>query len=179
MQTIKPSDPIVKIARGTKYYPARLNDLHDPPSNLYIKGDVHLLRQPMIAIVGSRNASAEGLQNSSVLAKALARAGLLILSGMAKGVDGAAHRACIELGVNHFTGAVFGTGVDVIYPREHVGLAKTISQQGLLLSEFPPGTGAQRLHFPRRNRIIAALALGVVVVEAAEKSGSLLLLLRA
>ena len=174
MQTIKPAGPIVKIARGTKYYPARLNDLHDPPSNLYIKGDIHLLHQPMIAIVGSRTASTEGIQNASMLAKALARAGLLILSGMAKGIDGAAHRACIELGVGHFTVAVFGTGVDVIYPREHIELAKAIGQQGLLLSEFPPGTGPQRFHFPRRNRIIAALALGVVVVEAAEKSGSLI-----
>ena len=174
MQTMKPSMLMTKIERCSKNYPARLNDLCDPPSQLYIKGDIRLLRLPMIAIVGSRQASPEGLQNACFLAKALSEAGLVILSGMARGIDGAAHRACISLGEQHLTAAVFGTGIDVIYPKEHSGLAGDISRQGLLLSELPPGSGPRPFHFPRRNRIIAALSLGVVVIEAAEKSGSLI-----
>ena len=167
------SDPqISKIERGSKYYPARLNDLFNPPNPLYIKGNVELLKMPMIAIVGSRTASAEGLLNAALFAKELSRAGALILSGMAKGVDGEAHRACLRS--SHPTAAVFGTGLDIIYPREHFELACGISQQGLLLSELPPGSGPKAFHFPRRNRIIAALALGVLVIEAAEKSGSLI-----
>ena len=128
----------------------------------------------MVAIVGSRNASAEGLLNAKLFARALARAGVLVLSGMARGVDGVAHRACIGLGLNHHTVAVLGTGVDIIYPREHVGLARAIGQQGLLLSELPLGSEPKAFHFPRRNRIIAALAQGVLVIEAAERSGSLI-----
>lgn len=174
MQTTQPLGLITKIERGARDYPARLNDLCDPPSQLYIKGNLDFLRMPMIAIVGSRNASPEGLQNARFLARALSKAGLLILSGMAKGVDGAAHSACIDLGLNHLTAAVFGAGIDMIYPKEHLELSRAISQQGLLLSELPLGTGPKPFHFPRRNRIIAALALGVVVVEAAEKSGSLI-----
>lgn len=174
MQTMKPSMLMTKIERCSQDYPARLNDLYDPPNQLYIKGDIRLLGLPMIAIVGSRKASPEGLQNAHFLAKALSEAGLVILSGMARGIDGAAHRACIGLGDQHLTAAVFGTGIDVIYPKEHYGLAGDISQQGLLVSELPPGSGPKPFHFPRRNRIIAALSLGVVVIEAAEKSGSLI-----
>lgn len=166
--------PITIIERDSQYYPVRLNDLFDPPKLLYIKGSVHLLTMPMIAIVGSRNASAEGLNNARLFAKVLSKAGVLILSGMARGVDGEAHKACIGLGPMHFTAAVFGTGVDVIYPSEFSGLAEAISLQGILLSELPPGSGPKACHFPRRNRIIAALALGVLVIEAAERSGSLI-----
>ena len=174
MQKSQTPAPISIIERGSHYYPTRLNDLFDPPKLLYIKGDVRLLEIPMLAIVGSRDASAEGLYNARLFAKALSKAGILILSGMARGVDGEAHKACISLGPSHFTAAVFGTGVDVIYPREFSGLAEAISLQGLLLSEFPPGSGPKACHFPRRNRIIAALALGVLVIEAAEQSGSLI-----
>jgi DNA processing protein len=150
-----------------------LNDLYDPPKVLYIYGDIGLLQQPMIAIVGSRAASNRGIQNASVFARALSRAGLVVLSGMARGIDAAAHQA--TLGLEHgLTLAVCGTGIDVVYPREHANLATTIGKRGLLLTEFPPGTGPKPFHFPRRNRLIAALALGVVVIEAADKSGSLI-----
>ena len=128
----------------------------------------------MIAVVGSRNASPEGLKNASFFAQGLAKAGALILSGLAKGVDSAAHLATMGLGPKHFTAAVLGTGTDIVYPRQNLGLSQAISQQGLLISEFAPGIGPQAWHFPKRNRIIAALSLGVVVVEATEKSGSLI-----
>jgi DNA processing protein len=128
----------------------------------------------MIAIVGSRNASALGLRNARLFAQALSHAGLVIVSGLAKGIDGAAHQGVIDLGNGHFTLAVCGTGVDVIYPRQHQGLAKSISKQGLLLSELALGAPPNALNFPKRNRIIAALSLGVLVIEAAERSGSLI-----
>jgi DNA processing protein len=128
----------------------------------------------MVAIVGSRNASTIGLKNAALFAQKLSQAGVLIISGLAKGIDGAAHRAVLGLGKNHFTAAVCGTGLDIVYPREHFGLANAIGQQGLLLSEFAPGVGPKAFHFPRRNRILAALSLGVVVIEATEKSGSLI-----
>jgi DNA processing protein len=165
---------IRKIVRGDQHYPARLNDLFDPPSCLYIKGNIGLLLMPMIAIVGSRNASAKGLKNASHFAQSLSKAGGTIISGLAKGVDGAAHRATLGLGANHHTVGVCGTGLDIAYPPEHQGLMTTIGHHGLLVSEFPPGVGPKAFHFPRRNRIIAALSLGVVVIEAAEKSGSLI-----
>ena len=128
----------------------------------------------MIAIVGSRNASQEGLRTARLFAKALSKAGVVILSGLAKGIDSAAHQATIELGPNHYTAAILGTGVDIVYPRQNIELSRDIGRQGLLISEFPLGAGPKAFHFPRRNRIIAALSLGVVVIEAAEKSGSLI-----
>jgi DNA processing protein len=128
----------------------------------------------MIAVVGSRKASSEGLRNARVFAQDLSKAGVLIVSGLARGIDGAAHKAAIDLGRSHFTLAVCGTGLDQTYPREHLGLANEISQQGLLISELSIGAGPKAFHFPRRNRLIAALALGVVVIEATEKSGSLI-----
>ena len=167
-------EPILQIKREDSQYPTRLNDLYEPPSQLFIQGNARLLKMPMIAIVGSRAASSGGLKNAAVFAQALSRAGLLIISGLARGIDGAAHQATIGLGRSHFTLAVCGTGLDITYPREHMGLAKAISKQGLLISELPLGVGPQRFHFPKRNRLIAALALGVVVIEAAEKSGSLI-----
>lgn len=167
-------DPVLKIQRGDSQYPSRLNDLYDPPKQLFIIGDAQLLNMPMIAIVGSRTASSGGLQNAAVFAQALSRAGLIIVSGLARGIDGAAHQATIALGKGHLTLAVCGTGLDITYPREHIGLARAIGGQGLLVSELSLGIGPKRMHFPRRNRLIAALALGVVVIEAAEKSGSLI-----
>ena len=169
-----PPNIISKIARGDKNYPLRLLDLYDAPSALYISGNAKLLRLPMVAIVGSRNASATGLKNAALFAHKLSKAGLLIISGLARGIDGAAHRAVLDLCQPHLTAAVCGTGLDMVYPREHLGLAKAIRQQGLLISEFAPGVGPKAFHFPKRNRIIAALALGVVVVEATERSGSLI-----
>jgi DNA processing protein len=162
------------ISRADKNYPNRLHDLYDPPERLYIDGDLGLLKIPMIAIVGSRKASAEGLKNAATFAQELSQAGLLIISGLARGVDGVAHQATLKLGPNHFTIAVCGAGVDVIYPKEHVALASSIRNQGLLVSELPMGAPPKSCHFPRRNRLIAALALGVVVIEASERSGSLI-----
>lgn len=168
MRLPQTTNSIIAIHRQDKNYPIRLNDLYDPPKVLYIYGDIALLHQPMIAIVGSRTASIRGMENASVFAKALSKAGLVVLSGMARGIDGAAHQA--TLGLDHgLTLAVCGTGLDVVYPLEHLNLAKG----GLLLSKFPPEPWPKPFHFPRRNRLIAALALGVVVIEAADKSGSL------
>ncbi|WP_255538905.1 DNA-processing protein DprA [Polynucleobacter sp. AP-Latsch-80-C2] len=173
MQNLCPR-PILQIQRNDSCYPVRLNDLYDPPKQLFIHGDAHLLNMPMIAIVGSRAASSSGLCHAAFFAQALSKAGALVISGLAKGVDGAAHQAVLRLGQGHLTAAVCGTGLNLTYPREHVGLARAISRQGLLISELPLGAGPKPFHFPRRNRLIAALALGVVVIEAAEKSGSLI-----
>ncbi len=174
MQTTYATSPISRIDYGSPDYPSRLRDLYDPPASLYIYGDIQLLKMPMIAIVGSRSASLDGLKNAYLFAQALSKTGLMIVSGLAKGVDSAAHQATLELGPDHFTAAVLGTGIDIVYPRQNITLSKTISKQGLLVSELPLGAGPRAFHFPRRNRIIAALALGVVVIEAAKKSGSLI-----
>ena len=173
MQNLCPL-PILQIQRNDSRYPARLNDLYDPPKHIFIHGDAHLLNMPMIAIVGSRAASSSGLRHAAFFAQALSKAGALVISGLARGIDGAAHQAVLKLGQGHLTAAVCGTGLDITYPREHASLARAISQQGILISELPLGTGPKPFHFPRRNRLIAALALGVVVIEAAEKSGSLI-----
>ena len=174
MQTSPELSRAIRIDRQSAHYPRRLHDLFDPPSSLYIYGDIALLKKPMIAIVGSRQASPEGVKNARLFAQALSKAGALIVSGLAKGVDSAAHQAVVELGAGHFTAAILGTGIDLVYPRQNVGLSHAIGLSGLLISELPMGVGPKTWHFPRRNRIIAALALGVVVVEAAEKSGSLI-----
>mgnify|MGYP000143105532 FL=1 len=174
MQLTPVTTNAIRIDRKSANYPRRLHDLYDPPDSLYIYGDASLLKKPMIAIVGSRNASPEGLKNARYLAQGLARAGALIVSGMAMGIDSAAHHAVIELGSGHFTAAILGTGLDIVYPRQNINLSRAIGQQGLLISELPMGTGPKAWHFPRRNRIIAALSHGVVVVEAAKRSGSLI-----
>jgi DNA processing protein len=174
MKTLSVPNPTIQIHRNSPDYPPRLYDLYDPPKTLYIDGDIRLLKMPMIAIVGSRNASPEGLKNARLFAQALSKAGSMIVSGLARGVDSAAHQATLELGPKHPTAAVLGTGIDIVYPRQNISLSQAIGQQGILISELPMGEGPKAFHFPRRNRIIAALALGVVVVEAAAKSGSLI-----
>jgi DNA processing protein len=128
----------------------------------------------MIAIVGSRHASLEGLDNAMFFARGLSKAGLLVISGLARGIDGAAHWAALDAAADSTTLAVCGTGLDLVYPPEHLALAHKIKQRGLLISELPLGAGPKAGHFPRRNRLIAALALGVVVIQAANKSGSLI-----
>ncbi|CAM3677968.1 DNA-processing protein DprA [Polynucleobacter arcticus] len=165
---------ITQITRNDPGYPARLLDLYDPPHSLYIYGDIRLLNLPMIAIVGSRAASPEGIKNAYLFAQALSQAGYLVVSGLARGIDGAAHWGALGRMQDQPTLAVCGTGLDIVYPREHLGLAKTIGRHGLLVSELAPGLGPKAWHFPRRNRIIAALSLGIVVIEAAERSGSLI-----
>jgi DNA processing protein len=171
---IKTSIHMQKITLRDKCYPTRLKDLFDPPDPLYIKGNFGLLDLPMIAIVGSRKASPQGLKHATRFAQELSAAGALVISGLAKGVDGAAHRGALGEKSHPLTAAICGTGLDIVYPREHQSLANEIGRRGLLISELPPGVGPKAFHFPRRNRIIAALAMGVVVIEAAEKSGSLI-----
>jgi len=154
------------------FYPPLLKTIPDPPPVLFIRGDITLLSKPQIAIVGSRNPSSGGCKTAAKLATELAEAGLIITSGLALGIDGAAHLGALE--AKGSTIAVFGSGLDEIYPRRHKNLAKDISVQGALISEFSPKTPPLAAHFPRRNRIISGLCLGVCVVEAALRSGSLI-----
>lgn len=157
-------------------YPKLLQETADAPVVLYAKGDLSRLKQPALAIVGARNGTADGLEHASEFARKLALNGWCVVSGLAHGVDAAAHRGAIQAGMTAGgTIAVLGTGADVIYPRSHAELVRRIlNTHGLLLTEFPLGTPARPHHFPRRNRIVAGLSHGVLVVEAALKSGSLL-----
>jgi DNA processing protein len=161
---------VVTLADDT--YPRALLEIADPPALLYARGRVDLLQQPALAIVGSRNASPQGESNAEHFAKALSDAGLTIVSGLALGIDAAAHRG--GLAGRSSTIAVFGTGVDVVYPPRNAPLADAIAHSGLIVSEFAPGTPAIAHNFPRRNRLISGLARGCLVVEAALASGSLI-----
>ena len=160
------------IQLGDVQYPTALAAIHDPPATLWVKGQIDALHTPSVAIVGSRAASPYALDVARRLAADLARRHVTIVSGMARGVDSAAHLGALDAGGT--TVAVFGCGTDVIYPREHATLAELICGSGALVSEFPAGTLPLPYHFPRRNRIISGLSLAVVVVEAAEGSGSLI-----
>ncbi|MCC5888239.1 MAG: DNA-processing protein DprA [Gammaproteobacteria bacterium] len=153
-------------------YPAVLAMIPDPPPMLFVRGDARLLTRPQIAVVGARRASRRGLADAGWVAGELTRAGLLVTSGLALGVDGAAHEAALAAG--GFTVAVLGSGPDRIYPVRHLDLAARVRQRGALVTEFMPGMAPAPHHFPRRNRLISGLSLGVVVVEAAEHSGSLI-----
>ncbi len=153
-------------------YPALLREISDPPRQLYLRGDVRLLNSPMLAIVGARRASVAGLQAAESLAAAAAAVGLTVCSGLALGVDAAAHRGALEAGGE--TVAVMGTGIDTLYPPRNRDLGEQIARAGCLVTEYPPGALPHAGNFPRRNRIISGLSLGVVVVEAAERSGSLI-----
>lgn len=153
-------------------YPALLRRFPSPPPALFVEGDADLLWHPQVAVVGSRNASAGGIDNARDFSRALAASGLVVTSGMAEGIDAAAHTAALDAGVP--TVAVVGTGTDVAYPRSHARLAARIRAHGALVSEFLPGTPARREHFPMRNRIIAGLTLGTLVIEAADRSGALI-----
>jgi DNA processing protein len=152
-------------------YPERLRATADPPLVLFYRGDASILEMTTVAIVGSRKASPYGVNVAGMLARQLASRGIVVASGLAWGIDAAAHRAALETGT---TIAVLGTGLDVSYPRSNQKLQSQISDKGLLLSEFPAGTTPQPHHFPVRNRIIAGLASAVVVVEATARSGSLI-----
>lgn len=153
-------------------YPALLLEINDPPFVLYLKGQRELLQRPMLAVVGSRNASAQGLRDAQAFAQNLAEAGLTIVSGLALGIDAAAHEGALQ-STGH-TIAVMGTGMDIVYPARNRNLAHRIAERGLLLSEFAPGTPSVASNFPRRNRIISGLSRGCLVVEAALQSGSLI-----
>jgi DNA processing protein len=166
----RPGHSIITLADDS--YPKALLEITDPPPLLYGVGRVELLQHPCLAIVGSRNASAQGERNAESFAQALSDAGLTIVSGLATGVDAAAHRG--GLAGSASTIAVLGTGVDVVYPRRNAELAQMIATRGLLLSEFALGSGPLAHNFPRRNRLISGLARGCLVVEAALASGSLI-----
>lgn len=160
------------IRRGDAGYPASLDDLRDPPRQLWAVGRAELATTPpIVAIVGTRNSTPYGERMTRELARGLARAGACIVSGMARGIDATAHRAALE--ESGSTIAVLGTGIDVVYPVGHRTLHALIGRRGLLLAERPPGTHAFPGCFPRRNRIIAALAKVTIVVEAGIKSGAL------
>ena len=153
-------------------YPKTLLDIPDPPILIYVKGHVDLLSSSTVAIVGSRNATTQGIQNAEQFAEALSQAGFTISSGLAAGIDAAAHQGGLR-GIGS-TIAVIGTGADIVYPARHRGLAHLIADQGCIVSEYPLGMPAIAANFPRRNRIISGLAQGVLIVEAAAQSGSLI-----
>lgn len=153
-------------------FPPQLETIAQPPAALFVAGDSTLLLVPQIAIVGARNATAQGLATARDFARTLSRSGLLVTSGMADGIDGAAHAAALDAGAA--TIAVVGTGADLVYPRKHRDLAENIFEHGAIISEFPLGIEARPDHFPRRNRLIAGLALGTLVIEAGLQSGSLI-----
>lgn len=153
-------------------FPPQLAEIPQPPAALFVVGDPALLLGAQIAVVGARSGSAQGLANAREFARALARAGLTVTSGLADGIDGAAHGGALE--AQGATIAVIGTGADRVYPRKHRELAARIAQHGAIVSEFPLGTSALPAHFPQRNRLIAGLALGTLVIEASLQSGSLI-----
>ncbi|HKT63576.1 MAG TPA: DNA-processing protein DprA [Burkholderia sp.] len=160
------------VALNDPVYPPRLRDLHDPPPLLYVKGRLDLLHARGLAVVGSRHATPQGLADATRFAHALSDAGLAIVSGLALGIDGAAHRGGLDGRAS--TIAVIATGADLVYPARHRTLAHEIAARGAIVSEWPLGTPARASHFPQRNRLIAALAVGTLVVEAAPRSGSLI-----
>jgi len=153
-------------------YPAQLKEIPDPPPVLFVRGNSDILSLPQIAMVGSRNPSSIGKETAFNFAKTLSRSGFAITSGLALGIDAASHQGALSVG--GYTIAVAGTGLDRVYPAIHKDLAIEISHTGALVSEFPLGTTAKANHFPRRNRIISGLCRGLLVIEAAKESGSLI-----
>lgn len=161
------------LTLADKRFPAEFLEMADPPLMLYVLGDVNALHHPQrLAIVGSRNPTPQGQANARQFAQALSQAGVCIVSGMALGVDGAAHEGALEGGSP--TVAVVGTGLDRVYPKRHLNLAHRIAAHGALVSEYPLGTPPLAAHFPQRNRLISGLSQGTLVVEAAVQSGSLI-----
>jgi DNA processing protein len=158
------------VCWGEPSYPSALAAVEDAPPVLTVLGQITLLQHPMIAVVGARNASANGRRFARELAAGLGAGGLVVASGLARGIDAAAHLGAVETG----TIAVVAGGVDIVYPEENRGLYEVLSGQGAIVAELPLGSEPQARHFPRRNRIISGMALGVVVVEAAARSGSLI-----
>jgi DNA processing protein len=153
-------------------YPPMLREIFDPPLALHVRGDVSLLARPALAMVGSRRASPYGVNAATHLTRAIAPSGLTIVSGLALGIDAAAHCAALDSGGT--TIAVLGTGIDVVYPRSNARLFRRIETAGLIVSEFPPGTPPRKENFPIRNRLISGLSHGTVIVEATKHSGSLI-----
>ena len=166
----KPGNHLVTLADA--HYPRRLLEITDPPPFLYCKGRLELLNRPAVAVVGSRNATPQGEKTAEAFSQALSEHGYCVVSGMALGIDGAAHRGAL-LG-NGSTIATVGTGLDIVYPAKHRQLAHEIAENGLIISEFSLGTPSMAQNFPRRNRIISGLSRGCLVVEANLQSGSLI-----
>jgi DNA processing protein len=161
------------LTRADPRYPSLLRQLHDPPQRLYIRGErVDVLAEPAVAVVGARSCSGYGAHVARSLARELAAAGVVVVSGLARGIDGEAHRGALDAG--GATVAVLGCGIDRDYPRRHADLARRIGETGLVVSEYPPGVEPAPWRFPARNRIIAGLGLATVVVEARERSGALI-----
>jgi DNA processing protein len=153
-------------------FPPLLETIPQPPAALFVAGDASLLLHPQVAIVGARSATLSGRTHARAFARELGLAGFTVTSGMADGIDGAAHLGALDAELP--TVAVIGTGPDRVYPPKHRGLARRIAEHGALVSEFPPGTPARSNHFPRRNRLLSGLSLGTLVVEAGLNSGSLI-----
>jgi DNA processing protein len=153
-------------------YPALLQQIVDPPPALFYRGDLSLAGKPSVAMVGSRRASPYALNAAGHLARQLVSAGIVIVSGLARGVDAASHAAALEAGGT--TIAILGTGIDIVYPRSNKRLFRAVEERGLILSEFPPGTPPLPMNFPIRNRVISGISLGTVIVEATSRSGSLI-----
>ena len=160
------------IARGDDEFPELLDQIPSPPERLFIKGDPTLLQMPSLAIVGSRNPTRTGVRNAFEFARHLGAAGFCIVSGLAEGIDTAAHRGALDAGAT--TVAFLGHGIDRVYPAANRDLAHEIAQRGALVSEFPLGTHPHKSLFPQRNRLISGISLGTLVVEAARRSGSLI-----
>jgi len=160
------------LSRAQPEYPARLREIYEPPALLYMRGDLTALQEPAVALVGSRRPSRYGLNIAERFGYELANCGLVVVSGLARGIDAAAHRGCLRAGGK--TVAVLGSGLGRIYPSEHGNLAEAIMRRGAVVTEFPWNTAPSPEHFPRRNRLISGLSLAVVVVEAAERSGALI-----
>ncbi|WP_028221530.1 DNA-processing protein DprA [Paraburkholderia oxyphila] len=165
-----PGNALVTLADPA--YPPRLLTMPDPPPLLYVKGRLDLLHARSVAVVGSRSATPQALEDATRFARTLAAAGVTVVSGLALGVDGAAHRGALDEPGS--TVAITGTGADLVYPAAHHALATEIAARGVLATEWPLGTPARSANFPQRNRVIAALVEGVIVVEAAMRSGSLI-----
>jgi DNA processing protein len=163
---------VMTIARRDPGYPPLLAEVHDPPVRLFVRGDAGATADPGVAVVGARSCSAYGAQVARTLSRELAAAGIVVVSGLARGVDGEAHRGALEGGGR--TVAVLGCGIDRDYPRSHAELARRIVASGAVVSEYEPGIEPAPWRFPARNRIIAGLALATVVVEARERSGALI-----
>ena len=160
------------VAHGETDYPSYLGEIHDPPPLLTVRGNLATVHESSVAIVGARNASANGRLLANMLAKDLAKTGLAVISGLARGIDTAVHEGA--LAVKGRTVAVIASGVDIAYPADNAALMQSIVETGAVISERPLGSAPQARHFPRRNRLISGLSRGVVVVEAAPKSGSLI-----
>jgi DNA processing protein len=160
------------ITMDDKAYPLRLAEIYDPPLTLFVRGELGDPEEPSVALVGTRRATPYGIRMAEKLARELAARGVTVVSGMAAGIDAAAHRGALEAGGR--TIAVLGNGVDEVYPKQNAGLMDEIIKQGCVLSQFQMGVGPSKGHFPYRNRIISGMSLGVVIVEAPLKSGALI-----